>query len=103
MNKREEYLKQKVIECRAFTAACLKERLRFEQDRTNYNADDAPDSVRDAAIVSYQNYKLGLATTLFQSVEQLSFNYECKLSKYLGIRSNEPIVPFIDKYLGDVS
>jgi hypothetical protein len=98
---RIEYLTNKVIEGRAYIADCLTERKLFEASRVEYEGTyfERRNDFKFNIMASLNNVKSGVYSTLFENVEHITMGTEANLAKLLGCPSEEPFIPFIDKYL----
>jgi len=101
------YLTDRVIETRSYIERCIAERELYEADKAKYKAEyweRLKDDLdwRDRVSIAIQVVDQGIRATLFDYVENIALDDECKLASALGLPDDQPFKPFVDNYLNEV-
>lgn len=87
----EQYLNAK-----AYVREALKQRELYNKVLENYDPQTAPDSVRGLCIISKNTVKSGVKSVFAQGVEGILQDIAYKICKYLDVKEDEPMVPFVE-------
>lgn len=96
---KSDYVQSKIqdyINAKAYAKAALAERKIYEKDPENYNPRNAPEPVRDGAIISFENVKAAVSPTIFRGVENIPTDAAYKICQLLEVEGDEPMVPFVE-------
>lgn len=84
------------VHLKEYVRVALAERKVWEKDPKNYNPRKAPELIRDAASVSFENTKTGVSETLLRGVENLPMDAGYKICSLLDVKGDQPIIPYVE-------
>lgn len=84
------------VELKEYVRVGLAERKVWEKDPENYNPRKAPELIRDAASISFENTKTGVSPTLLRGIENLPMDAGYKICQLLDVKGDQPIIPYVE-------